>query len=74
MPAGLDEDDRRVGFEAGVEVIAVPVPEAFAVSLALRLGAALDGVVDDDQLPAKTRDARPDPDRLDPAAEGRFPL
>ena len=74
MPAGLDEDDRGVRFEARVEVVVVPIPEPVAVGFAFGLCTALYRIVDDDKLAAETCDARTDADRLHSAAKRRFPL
>src|SRR4051794_8006053 len=37
VPAGLDEDDRAVGFETGVDVVGEPVIYAIAKSFAFSL-------------------------------------
>jgi hypothetical protein len=74
VPAGLDEDDRTVWFQSRVEVVSVPIPDAFSVCCAFRLGTVLYRVVNDHELRAETGYAGSDPDGFDSSAEGGFPL
>ncbi len=74
VPAGLDEDDRGIRFQPGVDVVVEPVPDAVAMGLALGVGSVADRVVDDDQPGAKTGDTGSDTDGTDAASVGRFPF
>src|SRR6185295_16581068 len=60
--------------EARVEVVVEPVPDVFAVSIALGFGPRFHRIVDDDQRRAKTGHAAPDADGAKPAAGGSFPF
>src|SRR2546421_1749775 len=74
VPAGLDQDDRGVGFETRVQVVIEPIPDTLAIRFAFRFGTAADGIVDDDEVCSKAGDASADADRTDASAEAGLPF
>src|SRR5215471_3934226 len=74
MPACLNQHHRRPWFAPRPQVARKPIPDHLTIGGAFRFFAALDGVIDEDQIAALARDAGANADGAVGAALGGLPL
>ena len=74
MPPGLDQDDRSVRFQAGVDVVVEPIPHLVAISLALRIRTVPHRIVYHYKARTESRNARSYANRPNRSAAARFPF